>query len=235
VNCSTEEPIAQLHAKEKFMMTVGARDSPLSQAQCEEVLQELKQYHPHVVFHPIWIQTTGDRDLKTSLRTLEKTDFFTKEIDMFQLAGGCRISVHSAKDLPERLPKGLELIALTTGVDPSDSIVLRDHESLENLSIGAKIGTSSIRREKNIRELRPDLVCVDVRGTIHTRLALLDQGIVDGLVIAEAALIRLQLTHRTRIPLSGECAPLQGRLAVIALETDEEMRDLFRCIDVRRR
>ncbi len=216
-------------------LTVGARNSPLSQAQCEEVLQELRQCHPHVVFQCVWVETTGDKDLKTSLRTLEKTDFFTKEIDALQLAGSCRISIHSAKDLPDPLPKGLKLVALTQGVDPSDSIVLRGpHTTLESLPFGATIGTSSMRREKNIHDLRSDLVCVDVRGAIHTRLALLDQGIVDGLVIAEAALIRLKLTHCTRIPLSGECAPLQGQLAIIALENDQEMRELFHCMDVRR-
>src|SRR5690348_1871807 len=96
----------------------------------EEVLQELLQFHPDVEFEPIWIVTTGDRDLKTSLRSLEKTDFFTKEIDALQLSGGCRISVHSAKDLPDPLPKGLVIAALTRGVDPSDSIVLRSGETL---------------------------------------------------------------------------------------------------------
>jgi hydroxymethylbilane synthase len=228
VSCSIE--------KEKVsetVITVGARASPLSRVQVDEVLQELKQYYPHVVFRSIWVETTGDKDLKTSLRTLEKTDFFTKEIDALQLSGSCRISIHSAKDLPEPLPKGLALAALTKGVDPSDSIVLRNQETLESLPWGAKIGTSSMRREKNIRDLRPDFVCVDVRGTIQARLDLLDQGSVDGLVMAEAALIRLKLTHRTRVSLSGERAPLQGQLAVLALEDDDEMRQFFRCIDVR--
>lgn len=214
-------------------IVVGARSSPLSRAQVEEVLQELKQYHPLVEFHPIWVHTTGDRDLNTSLKTLEKTDFFTKEIDALQLSGGCRISVHSAKDLPEPLRAGLAIVALTKGVDPSDSLVLRDQETFENLPLGAKIGTSSLRREKNIGDLRPDLVCVDIRGNIQARLALLDQGIVDGVVMAEAALIRMKLTHRTRMPLFGERASLQGQLAVLALENDEEMRQLFCCIDVR--
>lgn len=222
MNCSTEA------------IVVGARGSPLSIAQCHEVLEELKQFHPHIAFHPIWVETTGDKDLRTSLRALEKTDFFTKEIDALQLSGGCRISIHSAKDLPEPLPRGLALAALTKGVDPSDSLLLRDGESLENLPLRAKIGTSSVRREKNIVSLRSDFVCVDIRGNIQTRLSLLDQGLVDGLIIAEAALIRLKLTHRNRIPLPGEGAALQGQLAVIAREDDEEMRALFRCIDVRR-
>jgi hydroxymethylbilane synthase len=222
VNCSIE-------------VIVGARSSPLSHAQLDEVWQELKGYYPKVEFAPVWIETAGDKDLITSLRSLERTDFFTKEIDALQLSGGCRISIHSAKDLPEPLPKGLVLIALTKGVDPSDSIVLRDHETIEGLPLGAKIGTSSARREKNVRGLRSDFVCVDVRGHIQARLALLDQGIVDGVVMAEAALIRLKLTHRNRIALPGERAQGQGQLAILALEEDEEMHQLFRCIDERRK
>ncbi len=215
----------------KLKISAGARGSPLSKAQMLEVLEELNQFHPDVEFQPIWVETTGDQDLKTSLRSLEKTDFFTKEIDALQLSGGCRISIHSAKDLPEPLPKGLVLAALTRGVDPSDSIVLREGATLESLPLHAKIGTSSERREKNILELRSDLVCVDIRGNIQARLALIEQGIVDGVVIAEAALIRLKLMHLNRIPLPGERAQFQGQLAIVAGEEDEEMRSLFKCID----
>jgi hydroxymethylbilane synthase len=228
VNCSID-PIAGIKK-----LTVGARSSPLSRAQVDEVLTEcgIKR---DIQFAPVWVETTGDKDLKTSLRALEKSDFFTKEIDALQLSGLCRISIHSAKDLPEPLPEGLTLVALTKGVDPSDSIVVRDRETLDSLPLGAKIGTSSDRREKNVRDLRRDLICVDIRGDIQSRLNLLDQGIVDGVVMAEAALIRLKLTHRTRFALPGERAQLQGQLAVLALEGDEEMRQLFECMDVRRR
>lgn len=216
-----------------FSIKVGARGSPLSRAQMDEVLEELRQFDAGIVFEPVWVETTGDKDLKTSLRTLEKTNFFTKEIDDLQKSGGCRISIHSAKDLPDPLAEGLILVALTKGVDPSDVIVLRQGETLEGLSLNAKLGTSSARREQNIRDLRSDFVCVDIRGNIQRRLALLDEGVVDGIVMAEAALIRLKLTHRTRVPLPGERAELQGQLAVLALEGDEEMAQLFQCIDVR--
>jgi len=214
-------------------ISVGARGSALSRAQVDEVLLELRQFHPESAFDPIFVETKGDKDQKTSLRTLEKTDFFTQEIDALQLNGGCRISIHSAKDLPDPLPCGLILIALTKGVDPSDVIVLREGATLENLVHGAKMGTSSARREKNIHELRNDFICVDIRGTILERLRLLDEGIVDGVVMAEAALIRLKLTHRNRISLPGERALLQGQLAVVAREGDEEMMQLFQSIDVR--
>lgn len=210
-------------------ISVGARSSPLSRAQFEEVAEELALHHPHVKLEPAWVETTGDKNQITSLRTLNKTDFFTREIDALQLARKVRLSIHSAKDLPDPLPEGLSIAALTRGVDPSDVIVLRDPA----LPHGAKIGTSSERREKNVLALRSDLQCVDIRGNIAKRLSLLDEGVFDGIVMAEAALIRLKLTHRHRIPLPGESAALQGQLAILALTDDEEMHLLLKCLDTR--
>lgn len=207
-------------------ITVGARGSKLSQAQVWEVHRELLQHHPHVQFKPSWITTTGDKDKQTSLRNLDKTDFFTREVDQLQLKGEFRISIHSAKDLPEPLAPGLKIIALTKGVDPSDVLVYNNE-----LPDNAIIATSSYRREQNLKEWKEGLRFVDIRGTIPERLAILDSGQIDGVVIAEAALIRLGLTDRRRIPIPGETAPLQGRLAIIALSTDHEMEELFRCID----
>jgi hydroxymethylbilane synthase len=214
-------------------VSVGARSSLLSRAQVQEVLLELRRFHPEAAFKPIWIETTGDLDLKTSLRFLDKTDFFTREIDALLFSQSCRIAVHSAKDVPDPLPQGLVLIALTKGVDPSDSLAFRQSESLDTLPLGAKVGTSSLRRESNVRLLRRDLVCVDIRGSIDSRLAQLDAGMVDALVVAEAALIRLGLTHRSRITLPGSSAPFQGQLAIVAREGDEEMRSLFAPLDCR--
>ena len=216
-----------------FSISIAARSSPLSRAQFEEVTAELALHHPHVQLQPIWVETTGDKDQKTSLRTLDKTDFFTREIDVLQLARKTRLSLHSAKDLPNPLPEGLSIVALTRGVDPSDVLVLRENETLQLLPPGARIGTSAERREKNVTALRADLQCVDIRGNIAKRLSLLDQRIVDGVVMAEAALIRLKLTHRNRIPLVGERAELQGQLAVLALADDEEMHLLLKCLDTR--
>jgi len=214
-------------------IAIAARHSSLSRAQVKEIHAELIQHHPFIEFNPIWMATTGDLDLETPLRTLDKTDFFTKEIDALQLNGGCRISIHSAKDLAEPLASGLCLVALTAGKDPADSLVLREKETLSGLKRGASIGVSSQRREQALRALRLDWVFVDVRGSIDRRLWLLDTGAIDGLVVAEAALIRLQYTHRNRMRLPGPSAPLQGRLAVLAREDDEEMKQLFACIDAR--
>lgn len=210
----------------------GARASKLSQAQFAEITHELKEKNPGICLIPKWVETTGDKDLKTSLRTLEKTDFFTKEIDAMLLKGECRIAIHSAKDLPDPLPKGLVIAAITQGVDSSDALVFREKEILCQ---GALIGTSCERRENSIRAFRADLKCADIRGTIESRLAQLSEKKFDGVVIAEAAIIRLKLQHLSRIILKGETAPLQGKLAVVVREDDLEMRTLFEAIDSRKK
>lgn len=191
----------------------------------KEVEEELRSFHPSGFFDPIFVDTMGDKDKKTSLRGLEKTDFFTRELDELLLSGNVRIAIHSAKDLPDPLPKGLAIAALTRGVDPRDSLVMG------KMRDNPRIGTSSHRREEAVRELYPNAAFFDLRGTIHERLEWLDRGEADGIVVAEAALIRLQLTHLRRVYLPGPTAPLQGKLAVLAREGDEEMFELLKGID----
>lgn len=216
-----------------ILLSVAARASPLSRAQVQEILLELQHHHPHVCFESHFLKTTGDLDQKTSLRTMGKTDFFTKEVDALVLAGTCRLGVHSAKDLPDPLPKGLELICLTKGVDPADVLVFRDGETLDSLPVGAKVATSSARREEMVQQLRQDLTFIDLRGTIQQRLDKLIRGEADGVVIAEAALIRLGLTHLNRMRIPGPTAEGQGQLAVTARSGDAELRALFACLDCR--
>lgn len=207
------------------MILAGSRSSPLARAQVLEVQREIP-----VVLDPVWVETSGDLNLTASLRTLGKTDFFTRELDQMLLSGAIRIAIHSAKDLPDPLPAGLSLVGLTQGVDPRDSLVLRCGESLGGVSKGSKIATSSVRREEMIRKLRSDLCFVDLRGKIGDRLLKLETREADGIVVAEAALIRLQLTHLNRIILDEETTPNQGRLAILARSDDSEMRDLFAAV-----
>lgn len=212
---------------------VGARRSPLSQAQVWEVEKEIKRHRPHIAFAPLFVDTHGDIDQKTSLRSLDKTDFFTKEVDAMLLSGACRIAVHSAKDLPHPLPEGLTIIALTAGVDPSDSLVLKANAALGNLPDRFVVATSSARREDAVRQLVPHATFIDLRGTIGHRLAKLDSGAADGVVVAEAALIRLGLTHLNRATLPGDTVQGQGQLAIMARADDHEMQRLFAVLDSR--
>lgn len=215
------------------MLVIAARSSPLSKIQVQEVENALLIHFPNLSFQRLYMKTTGCRDQKTSLRSLDKTDFFTRELDQLVLRKGCHVCVHSAKDLPEPLPEGLKIYALTEGLDPSDALVFRENESLDSLSQKAKIATSSIRREEVVKTLRSDLTFIDVRGTIEERLALLDKGEADGVVIAEAALIRLGLNHLNRLTLPGETVEGQGRLAVVGRQDEPEIEALFAPLDAR--
>ncbi len=178
---------------------MGARSSPLSRAQVDEIREEFG-----LECDVLWVETMGDLDKKTSLRTLEKTDFFTRELDQMLLEGKIDLAIHSAKDLPDPLPKGLKIAALSKGLDPRDSLVIK-REPVE------WVATSSLRREEAVKRLFPNCRFVDLRGTIQERL----DADVDGVVIAEAALIRLKLTHLKRVFLPGETSPLQGKLAIV--------------------
>jgi hydroxymethylbilane synthase len=206
---------------------VGARSSNLSKVQVQEVFNELKKFVETLAFDVEYIATKGDKDKQISLRELEKTNFFTQELDDLLLNGSLRITIHSAKDLPEPLPMGLKIVALTKGLTNADCIVFNE------LGPNPKIGTSSKTREDAIRQWNKDSVIVDIRGTIEERLDLIDQRVVEGVVIAECALQRLGLNYLKKIPLEGVFTPLQGRLAVVARADDEEMTQLFSWIDTR--
>ncbi|OGN56784.1 MAG: hypothetical protein A3D96_07200 [Chlamydiae bacterium RIFCSPHIGHO2_12_FULL_44_59] len=186
-------------------LVFGARSSILSRAQVDEIKRELQ-----CDFEVVWVETTGDLDQKTSLRDLRKTDFFTRELDTMVLNGILDAAVHSAKDLPEPIPRGLRLAYLSQGLDPRDSLVIKK----EPVRI---VATSSERREVAVKALYPHCSFVDLRGTIEERLA----KDVDGVVIAEAALIRLKLTHLTRVLLSGKTCPMQGKLALLCKENED--------------
>jgi hydroxymethylbilane synthase len=210
---------------------VGARSSPLSQAQVKEVQEALDGIH----FLTEWVETTGDLDQTTSLRDLDKTDFFTKELDHMLLKGEIQAAIHSAKDLPDPLPDGIAIAALTEGVDPSDSLVLRSGETLQSLKKGALIATSSKRREEMVQQILAGCIFTDIRGTIGKRLSYLFSGQVDGVVIAEAALLRLKLCHLNRYRLPQMAAPYQGKLAILCREEDVGIKELFAPLDTRKK
>ncbi len=213
-------------------LKAAARTSPLSRAQVEEIRSLLP---PHIVFDVTFVETYGDLDRQTSLRTLGKTDFFTREVDLLVLSGKYDIGIHSAKDLPEPLTEGLSLIALTKGIDARDALVLRSPDTLESLPTDAVIATSSERRIQAVKALRRDLNFIDIRGTIEERLSLLDKGHADGVVIAEAALIRLQLTHLNRIYLPGPTVTGQGQLAIVGLTVRKKfLEKIFSCLDAQK-
>ena len=216
--------------KKNKKITVGARFSPLSLAQIKEV----KAFFPNWLFQPLLIETTGDLDLKSSLRKMEKTNFFTKELDELLLNKKCDITIHSAKNLPQELPEDLTIAAITQGIDKRDALVLPEKTSLDDIPINGVIGASTERREKAVLKIKKNVSFREIRGSIEKRLAFVEKGLIAGLVLEEAALIRLNLTHLNRIILSGETAPLQGQLAIVCRKDNISMQKLFQRIDNRR-
>ncbi|MGD2169141.1 MAG: hydroxymethylbilane synthase [Chlamydiota bacterium] len=208
-------------------ITIAARDSNLSKAQVKEIVNKLKKVNSTISFEFLFLKSSGDLDLKTSLRVLGKTDFFTKEVDQALFSRRARIVVHSAKDLPEKIPSGLTIVAMTDSIDKRDSLVVRPGESFLSLKPGAIIATSSVRREEMVKRYRKDLSFVDLRGTIEKRLSLLSENKADGVVVAEAALIRLKKTDLNRFIFNDSTVEGQGQLAILARSDDQEMVKLF--------
>jgi len=214
------------------VVLLASRKSPLALAQVKEILEEMQKFHPKIEFETIQVDTTGDIDLQSSLRTMGSTDFFTKQIDELLLSSKCDAAIHSAKDLPNPLHPLLEIVAITKGVDACDVIVMKDGMKFATLPTGAKVGACSLRRIEAISKLRSDVEIVDIRGNIGQRLEKLFVGQLDAVVMAKAALIRLDLLHLNYEEIQDQTAPLQGRLAVVARRGDKKIEDLFACIKV---
>ncbi|MDO8674793.1 MAG: uroporphyrinogen-III C-methyltransferase [Candidatus Omnitrophota bacterium] len=218
----------------KSSLKIGSRSSRLALAQVKEIVRLVEaQNSASLQYQLITYTTAGDRDKKTSLTRQPGDDFFTDTLDQALLKGDIDIAVHSAKDLPQHIPAGLEIFALTETLDDRDAWVgLR---AFADLPKGTKVGTSSILRQKQIKELRPDVHIVDIRGTIEERIELVKQGKVDGIVVAACALKRLGLEKKIKDIFPWEGMALQGQLAVVGRAKDTALRNLFKAIDVRTR
>jgi len=212
------------------IIRIGTRKSPLALRQVDEVLDLLARQGIYFPYAVVGIDAPGDIDKRTPISEVEGSDFFTKGLDEALLSGHIDCAVHSAKDLPEMLPEGLEIVAMTASIDPSDAWVARNGFTFSNMPAGSKVGVSSRRRKEQVAALRPDLRIADIRGTIGERLRQYDEGRFDALVIASAALVRLGLEDlicERLDPRFFQPHPLQGRLAVSARSGDKEIKTLF--------
>ncbi|MBP7216658.1 MAG: hydroxymethylbilane synthase [Candidatus Omnitrophica bacterium] len=205
----------------KSIVRIGIRPGALARKQLEEVIVLLKRRYPNAAFCTHTIATTGDRDKTTPLSRVTEQDFFTRDIDQALLAKKIDVAVHSSKDLPDVLPPGLVIAFETKSISLYDCLVSRGNLKLAQLPVQAKIGASSQRRKEQLLAMRHDIEVVDVRGTIEERLALIDKGIIDALLVAHAALLRLGLEYRIAeiFPLETfETHPKQGSLSVVVRE-----------------
>ena len=228
---------------EKRKIRIISRESPLALLQVKEAM-ELAGITDYEV---IKTASYGDRHKEVSL--MEEgiaADFFTRELDEALLEGRADIAVHSAKDLPYPLPPDIEVLALTSGRDPGDSLVARDELTLATLPPGSRVGTSSAQRKAELLSVRQDVEVVPIRGTIEERIALVDRGEIDALIVATCALDRLGLSNRATERLPFKTHPLQGKLAVTGRLKNENLKlkdppqssifnSQFSICDVRRR
>ncbi|MCH7745487.1 MAG: hydroxymethylbilane synthase [Chloroflexi bacterium] len=199
-------------------VTVGARSSPLSLAQTEEVLRLLRARFPDTEFVVIPISTDGDRHKNAPLLSMER-GMFVKEIELALLNGEIDFAVHSAKDMPSSLPDGLVLAAFTEREDPRDVLVSRSGLPFDDLPQGARLGTSSPRRAAQLLARRSDLKILPIRGNVDTRMEKAHSDEYDGVVLAASGIIRLGRQDEITEYLSPElCLPDtgQGALAVEA-------------------
>lgn len=198
---------------------VGSRGSRLALAQVAEVVRQLAEWETTVQA----FVTAGDLDKETPIDRVEGTDFFTDAIERALLNNEIDLAVHSAKDLPEKIPEGLKIGAVTRSIDPADVLVSAGNLKLAELLPDARVGTSSRRRQEQVLKARPDLKVLPLRGDIEARLAKLDAGEFDAIIVAAAGLIRLRLEKRIAERLRFETAKYQGALALEIRQDDQEL------------
>lgn len=211
---------------------LGTRGSKLALSQAHIAASRLKKSDPSLTVEIKVISTAGDRNQQQNLSEIGGKGIFIKDLEQALINKDIDIAVHSFKDITSKTPSGLELCSFFSPESVCDVLISRDNRPLDQLVSGASIGTSSMRRKVLLQRLRPDLSFNDIRGNIDTRLAKLDNGSYDGIVLSEAGLIRLGLQKRITQRFDPNCffpAPGQG---VIALEArSEDQTTIKRCID----
>ena len=197
------------------ILRIATRKSPLALWQAHYVSDLLKKHHPELTIELVTMTTQGDKILDTPLAKVGGKGLFVKELETGMLEGRADIAVHSMKDVPVEFPAGLHLAVICEREDPRDAFVSNNFESLEDLPQGARLGTSSLRRQSQISALRPDLNIVDLRGNVNTRLKKLDDGEYDAIILAAAGLKRLKFDDRITQSLGTDiCLPAIGQGAV---------------------
>ncbi len=194
---------------------IATRKSALALWQAEYVKAALLHTHSDISVELVPMSTQGDKILDTPLAKIGGKGLFIKELEIAMSEGRADIAVHSMKDVPVAFPEGFGLHAICERENPFDAFVSNQYENLQALPLGSVVGTSSLRRQSQLRKIRPDLVIKDLRGNVNTRLAKLDSGEYDAIILAAAGLIRLNMQSRIRCELSAtESLPAVGQGAV---------------------
>lgn len=208
------------------LIRIATRKSPLALWQTEHVAQRLRDTHPGLQVELVPLSTRGDEILDRSLAAIGGKGLFLKELEIAMQRGEADCAVHSLKDVPMELEPGFTLPAILPRADYADAFISNHFETLAALPQGARVGTSSLRRQAQLRALRPDLELLDLRGNVNTRLAKLDAGNYDAIVLAVAGLARLGFDDRIRNRLDAPQwlpAPAQGAIAIESCSDDRRV------------
>lgn len=192
------------------IIRIATRQSPLALWQAEHVAARLEQAFPGLKTQLVKMTTRGDKILDAPLAKIGGKGLFVKELEQGMLEGSADIAVHSMKDVPVEFPEGLHLAAILTREDPTDAFVSNHYKTLDDLPATARIGTSSLRRQCQIKEKFPNAEILSLRGNVNTRLAKLDAGEYDAIILASAGLKRLGMAERIT-----ECLATQVSLPAI--------------------
>ena len=203
---------------------IATRKSPLAMWQAEHVAGALRQAHPGLDVEILGMSTQGDKILDTPLAKIGGKGLFVKELEQRMQAGDADIAVHSMKDVPVVLPDGLHLSVILQREDPRDAFVSNQHVCLDALPEGARVGTSSLRRQCQLADRRPDLEIIPLRGNVNTRLRKLDAGDYDAVILAAAGLLRLGFAARVRSLIAiDDSLPAIGQGAIgIECRSDDD-------------
>lgn len=215
-------------------LRIATRRSPLALWQTEHVAARLREAHPGLDIELVPLSTRGDEVLDRSLAAIGGKGLFLKELEVAMQRGEADCAVHSLKDVPMELEPGFALPAVLARADHADAFVSNRCASLDELPRGARVGTSSLRRQAQLRALRPDLELRDLRGNVNTRLARLDAGEYDAIVLACAGLKRLGLEERITQHLDPEDslpAIGQGAIGIECRSDDPVVNELIAVLD----
>jgi len=218
-------------------LVIGSRGSKLALWQANYARDRLKARYAGLEVEVRVIKTLGDKVRDVALSKLGSKGIFTKELEEAILSRKIDLAVHSLKDLPTKLPEGLVIGAVTERIHTADCLVSREAVMLKNLTVGARIGTSSLRRKVQICAIRPDLEVKDLRGNLDTRLAKLERGEFEAIVVAQAGLVRLGLEDRITEVFRPEVitpAAGQGALAFEYRDGDRRTGELVSFLNHRR-
>ncbi|QOW24354.1 hydroxymethylbilane synthase [Lysobacter sp. H23M47] len=215
-------------------LRIATRKSPLALWQSEHVATALRAAHPGLQVELVPMSTRGDEVLDRPLAAIGGKGLFLKELEVAMLRGEADCAVHSLKDVPMDLEPGFALPAILERADYADAFISNRFEDIGSLPQGAVVGTSSLRRQAQLRALRPDLQLRDLRGNVNTRLAKLDAGEYDAIVLACAGLHRLGLGDRIRSRLlvpDWLPAPAQGAIAIECRDDDPAIASICAALD----